>query len=162
MATQSRVVADLSKLEEFLTNISGKYVARVGILGADAEEQHEQSDMTNAEIGLIQEFGSQSRNIPPRSFLRMPIEMRQETIIQQLSRRRTQEKLEAGDIKGVYTDLGIAAEAVVQGAFVTQGFGQWEDNAESTIERKGSDRPLIDQGQLRRAISSDVVGKGEV
>jgi hypothetical protein len=44
--------------------------------------------------------------------------------------------------------------------FTTAGFmkknlthGEWKGNAEYTIEKKGSDQPLIDKGDLRQSIT---------
>ncbi len=162
MSKQTKISYDLSALENIVRQLGGQHVARIGILGSDAGAKHEGTDLTNAEIGVIQEFGSQSRNIPPRSFLRMPIEVRGATIMQQLGKRRTRDKIESGDIVGVYRDLGLAGEAVVQGAFASAGFGRWPANAPSTVVAKGSSAPLIDTGQLRRAITSDVVRKGDL
>lgn len=157
---QTRIVSDLRILEEFTRKIGGDLVARVGILGSDAGEDHD--GMTNSEIGLIHEFGSESRNIPPRSFLRMPVEVRQATIVHQMTKPRTRAKIETGDIEGVFKDLGMAAEAVIQGAFTTRGFGKWVPNAPATVAAKGSSAPLIDTGQLRRAITSDVVKRSKI
>jgi len=162
VSKQTRVHVDISKLERFVEQFGSDLVTRVGILGADASEPHQDSDLTNAEIGVIQEFGSNSANIPPRSFLRMPIEARQKTIVQQLGKEKTKAKIESGDIKGVYNDLGIAAVNVIHGAFASGGFGSWQENAPSTVAAKGSDRPLIDTRQLQRSISHDVIPRSKL
>lgn len=39
--------------------------------------------------------------------------------------------------------------------------GEFEPNAPMTVQRKGSDHPLIDTGQLRRGISYVICKKGE-
>lgn len=163
MAEQTKIKADLSQLESLLKQIGGEYVTRVGILGSDAGEIHdEDSGMTNSEIGLIQEFGSESRNIPARSFLRMPLETQQDTLIQTLDTGAVKDAIEQGDTKQVYKILGFAAEQIVKDAFNTGGFGNWKGNAPQTVARKGSDKPLIDTGTLQRSITSDVVKKGEI
>lgn len=163
MAEQTKIRADLSQLESLLKQIGGEYVARVGILGSDAGEIHDtDSGLTNSELGLIQEFGSESRNIPARSFLRMPLETQQDTLIQTLDTGAVKDAIEQGDTKQVYKILGFAAEQIVKDAFNTGGFGNWKDNAQSTIDRKGSNKPLIDTGTLQRSITSDVVKKGEL
>ena len=53
--------------------------------------------------------------------------------------------------------VGFVAEEVIQEAFSTNGYGQWKPNAPMTIEKKKSNSPLIDTGQLRRSITSKVV-----
>lgn len=162
MNGQTRIVADLSQLEALVKELGGQYVARVGILGSNAGTAHSDTGLTNSELGVIHEFGSLSRNIPPRSFLRMPLELKQEEIIQGMASYRTQKSLEDGEIKRVYRDLGLYAEGFVKQAFATGGFGQWAPNKPSTVAQKGSDKPLIDTAQLRRSITSDVIKKSEM
>lgn len=111
---------------------------------------------TNAELGAIHEFGSKSRGIPARSFLRMPLTVSRKELMAQAGKDAAG-TLFAGKAKLWLTRIGIAAENVVQGAFQTSGFGSWKPNAPSTIARKKSDKPLIDTAQLRRAIASRVV-----
>lgn len=159
---QTVIRADLSELERILRELGGTFVARVGILGSNAGQKHPDGDLTNAEIGVIQEFGSVSRNIPPRSFLRMPIERKTEYLVQRMGVSRVRDAMNQGDIFTVYKILGIAAEGVVKDAFSSRGYGTWKANASSTVAAKGSDAPLIDTGQLRRSISSDVRKKSEV
>lgn len=163
MTAQSRVTADLSQLEALVKELGGQWVARVGILGNNAAKQeHDGTPLTNSELGVIHEFGSVANNIPPRSFLRMPVEMKEKEIVQSMASYRTKNALENGNIKRVFQDLGLYAEAVVKQAFSSGGFGQWAPNKPQTIARKGSDKPLIDTSQLRRSITSDVIKKSEL
>lgn len=160
---QTRITADLSKLEELVKELGGQYVARVGILGAKAAEPHEGAQgMTNSELGVIHEFGSISRNIPARSFLRMPVETKQKDIVQAMGSYKVKNLLENGQIKYVYRFLGLYAESFIKQAFSSGGFGRWAPNKPSTVAQKGSDKPLIDTAQLRRSITSDVVKKSEI
>lgn len=163
MAEQTRIKADLSGLEKLLKEIGGEYVARVGVIGSAAGEVHDaESGLTNAALGLIHEFGSDSNNIPARSFLRMPLEAQQDKLMQTLDTGSVKESIESGDIKQVYKILGFSAEQIVKDAFNTGGFGNWKANAPSTIAQKGSDKPLINTGTLQRSITSDVVKRGEI
>lgn len=178
MAEQTKIRADLSGLESLLKGLGGDYYARIGILGSDAGEIHDtESGLTNSEIGLINEFGSESNNIPARSFLRMPLETQQDKLMDVLDTGSVKESIESGDIKQVYKTLGIAAEQIVKDAFLTGGFGNWKANAPITIhggwmtsksgksfhvKGKGTDKPLIDTGALMRSISSDVVKRSDL
>lgn len=78
-----------------MNDLDQKYSIRIGIIGSKAYEKHPDSDLTNAELGAIHEFGAtinvtekmrrffykkwgiqKSNNpvvIPTRSFLRMPL-----------------------------------------------------------------------------------------
>ena len=55
--------------------------------------------------------------------------------------------------------LGVGAVDAIQEAFETRGFGNWQENAPSTIKAKGSDMPLIDTENLRRHIVAEVTGE---
>lgn len=174
MGRQTKITVNLDALEQFKDQLGNRFYARVGIIGGKASEEHKQggfnkngkriitsesSGMTNAEIGIIQEFGSETAGIPPRSFLRMPIEEKIKDLVRFLGSSAIQSMFEKKNIKGIFKAMGIEGEGIVQDAFATRGFGRWKPNAPSTIAAKGSDSPLIDTAQLRRAISSDVVGK---
>lgn len=175
---KAEISADLSELERILKKIKSPYVSRVGILGGDASEVHDESELTNSQIGLIQEFGSETNNIPARSFLRMPLEEKQKELVETLVTSEVKKSIENGDMEKVYKTLGIAGEQIVKEAFLSGGFGKWAPNAPITInggwisnkvsgvpvyiEGKGTTKPLIDSGALMRSISSDVKKKSEV
>ena len=145
-----------AKLKRLTEQLGKDYVAYVGIMGGKATSLHENSDYTNAQIGAVQEFGSISRNIPARSFIRMPLEMK----LPDWYRRNTKNYINAcinGSKQKFYTRLGLEAEEMIQEAFETRGYGQWKENSPATIARKGSDMPLVDTGALRASISSEVV-----
>lgn len=157
------VTLNIDKIKKMQEEMGKKYVTRVGILGQKTNRslnnsQGNKPEKTNAEIGLIQEMGSVSLNIPRRSFLQMPLDLKmpQET---KYFGDQLMKAIEDGNLKPVYVNLGIKGEQIVQNAFASRGFGFWADNAPLTIAIKGSEEPLIDTGQLRRSITSDVVQK---
>lgn len=181
--SQIKTTINLDKLFKIKNELSKGYITRVGVLGSktnrlanDSDESHktykkrvtaslkssptvsegEKGELTNAEIGMMQEFGVFSRQIPRRSFLEMPLQMKLPAYAPTFAKNLLQ-ALEQGDIQPAYVNLGIKAEAIVQDAFATRGFGEWAPNAASTIARKGSSQPLIDTAQLRKSISSDVI-----
>ena len=157
MARQSKITVNLDGLENLVGRLKG-YQARVGVLGGSGART-ESDGMTNAEIGVIHEFGNDK--VPPRSWLRMPIEEKRRELVKFVGSGTVRGLLDRGDIVGVFKAIGVKAEAIVLSAFETKGFGKWPDNSPATIARKGSDKPLIDTSQLRRAVTSDVVKKGE-
>lgn len=177
MAEQTKIRADLSKLESLLKEIGGEYVARVGILDESGTPVEGGNGLTMGALGLIHEFGSETNNIPPRSFLRMPLETKQDQLIEKLDTGEVKKAIESGDIKQIYKVLGREGEQIVKDAFLTKGFGNWKDNAPITIhggwmtnkngksfyvKGKGTDKPLIDTGALMRSIASDVVKRSEL
>lgn len=159
----SKVIFDTKGLDNLLKITKGKAFAKVGILSGttqrDEQSSSEDKSMTNVEIGVIHEFGSASQNTPPRSFLRMPLEEKSDIITEAGSDKGdlVTELAGGGGINAAVERMGLAAEAIIQDAFSSNGFGKWAANSQATIARKGSSAPLIDTGQLRRAVTSEVV-----
>lgn len=151
---------NMKGLDKFTEGVD-KYRARVGVLGQHAVRDDTGEGINNALLLLIHMFGSITRNIPPRDPLIIPIETHKKEIINGLKKGTVRTAIIAGDFKKMYALLGALAENYVQEAFETGGFGQWPALMPATIARKKSDQPLIDSGQLRRAITSDVVNKSE-
>lgn len=130
-------------------------VARVGILSAPPRKSGDKiSAVTTATIGAWHEFGTSE--LPKRSFLRMPIAehldermlvagaFNVETLKTVIQEKRLDEWVKK---------LGILAEAIVQEAFDTGGFGKWKP---SDMSRKKVHQTLVETSQLRRAITSEV------
>lgn len=120
--------------------------------------------MTNAQVAAVHEFGSFSQGIPKRSMLRMPFFLKgKEVLAAAHEDMRANWSTAVGKIdplpaaKLFLQRLGVAAENLVQEAFKTEGFGTWAPNSPLTVFLKGSDKPLIDTAQLRRAVASRAV-----
>ena len=172
----AEIRVDLSGLEELKRKLGRKYITRVGILGGAGMHKEPitkmfngkatrvagptEQPLSNAEIGLILELGSETNNIPPASWLRMPAEYKKREIIKFLGTPKIRALIEGGNILGVFKALGVFVEGIIDDAFSSQGWGKWPKNAASTIKRKGSSARNIDTGQVRRAVTSDVVERG--
>lgn len=113
------------------------------------------SSNTNAELGMVHEFGSWASGIPPRPFLRMPLQTQAEAITKE-GTVGAKPLLAAGKMRMVLARIGIACENAIQRAFESGGFGKWPKLRPATIKRKGSSAILIDTAQLRRSIASKV------
>lgn len=157
--------ADFSALSELVDGIREKLETKVGILLGSKARNTQDGDgakiPTNAELGAVHEFGSITRNIPARSWLRMPIEYRSDDIKNSILKKKEliTKNIAKGNIKFLYDQLGLSAEVAIQDSFETSGFGQWKPNNPATIKGKGSSSPLIDSGQLREAVMYKVVKK---
>ncbi|MGL4443646.1 MAG: hypothetical protein ACRCU1_08475, partial [Alsobacter sp.] len=141
----------LQEIALFLRKM-GEFEVHVGIVGARANELEEGSTKTLAELGAIHEYGSDVEPgdvgyVPERSFIRSTL----------ANRRADIAKLMASECRAVLAGKRTPAAALeVVGAAVaswiklavTSGEGIGPPLAESTIERKGSSRPLVDHGQL--------------
>lgn len=152
--------------------LSDKYKVRVGVLGSKATESHGDK-ITNAFIAHIHEYGSISMNIPKRSFLRVPLELKIWDWVK-ANKDGYYEMMKINKLRKWYAKLGLAAEAIVKEAFSTKGYGTWKDNAPITIsggwmrnpvsgklfkvKGKGGDGlPLNDTAQLKNSISNKVL-----
>lgn len=159
MAVQVKTTLNFKPLMTIRTGLTQPIGVKIGILGGDDARQGEGAPLGNAGIGVIQEFGSISNGIPPRSFLRMPLETKKDRLEATFEKAGVKQKLLEGDAKGALQSLGFVAEQIIDDAFKSHGFGKWAPNAPSTIAKKGSSKPLIDTSQLRRSITSKVQEK---
>lgn len=107
------------------------------------------------QIGAQHEYGA---GVPRRSFLRTPFAVKKDymdgVIVKQFEdvfeRGKTAEKA-----LGL---IGTVAVNIVQGAFLTRGYGEWPDITQATKDAKRSSQVLIDTGILRGAITYVVRG----
>lgn len=140
---------------------AGKYVSSGPSWSASAGAY-----LTNAEVGVIHEFGAPKAKIPERSFLRMPILSRLGDELKSITLADWQAVFWSGTGDGrgggliaVLRVIGQASVNVIQAAFHSGGFGRWAKLQPATIKRKGSSDVLVDTTQLRRSITFAVVSK---
>lgn len=136
-------------------------VVSIGVQGAQAAANHQNTHLTVGQLATIHEFGkvinqpklNRTIVIPERSFLRATIDQYREAIA------RRQVLLSQGFILGKF-ELRPAMELLGQYVvgLVKQRIanGIAPPNRPSTIARKGSSKPLIDTGQLRNSITYKV------
>lgn len=166
---KSKVSLEIGPLDTAIKGLIGNTPkARVGIIGTKGQEMHHGTNKTNAQVGLVQELGKKSGRprIPQRSFIRMPLEThfaaRRDKVIK---KQDIEESIISGNFKPLMKKLGLVGEQVIDDAFETSGWGKWPKNAPLTLKIKMSKgnnhsnepKPLIDTGQLRKSISSEVI-----
>jgi len=158
MAKAIRVEANTKELEKVMASLTAanKCRVKVGILSKKNARKGD-VDESNASIGAIHEFGSYSRNIPQRSFIKMPLTMKSGQIVKEI-KRLIQENLKNGDLMPLklIKKIGVVAEGVIGQAFASDGFGTWQPISPATADRKGSEAILIETSQLQRSITSAV------
>jgi len=161
MGEQIKVKADLSRLDKFIKTLAtaNNLGVKVGILAKKSSRKGGAD--SNASIGVKHEFGSYTKNIPERSFIRMPLEQKSDEIIREVNRLAWDVILTSGNITPLLKKAGVAAEGVIGKAFKTGGFGQWAPIKPATEARKKSDKILIETSQLQRSIMSAVVKRGK-
>ncbi|MDY6481710.1 hypothetical protein SKM54_04500 [Acinetobacter faecalis] len=134
------------------------------LVGIPHGEARSDSDMTNAQIGYIQETGSPSMNLPPRPFLVPGVESCQDQTAKHLT--KAADAALKGNIAMVNRHLntaGMIAQNTVRAYFTS---GHFEPLSEVTKKmrlargRKGIN-PLIDTGQLRRSVTYVIKKTGE-
>lgn len=156
MPASVTIQSNFKKLEQLNKNAKVKMFAKVGILGDDANRTDDETGVTNAEIGLVHEMGSKTQNIPRRSFLEDPLIIKKDEINKTAGKLIAENLTKPNGMNKIFKQIGIKAEAIIQEAFASGGFGTWAELDEQTIKRKGSSSKLIDKGELRKSISSGV------
>jgi phage gpG-like protein len=149
---KSKIVKlDMTGLTKFMKGINqlSKFRVAVGIMG-NKTNRTESKGKTNADIGVIHEFGQ--GKIPKRSFLRYPMFHESEAILREVQAKGALKNIQHGNFLQFLVDIGTACEAAVLRGFDTSGFGSWRN------KKDGSPSYLIDTGDLRRSISSAVIG----
>jgi phage gpG-like protein len=152
---------NVSGLEKFLKALKQKApVARVGIMGSKVArklKEGEKKTSTNAEIGAAHEFGSPSKGIPQRSFLRVPISQNLKKDMEKsgmLSEETSKEVLRTGTVTPWLETVAEIAVECSQKSFDEEGPGwpEWKDP--NYMSNTGM--ILDDTGQLRASITKDV------
>lgn len=124
--------------------MEGQSHALVGIFeGAVANTKG--GPVSIAEYAAYNEFGTSK--IPARPWMRTGYDASIAAIQAQM------DGAVIAALEGVAVDPLAVGAVLMQAALKTSiTVGPWEPNAESTIEAKGSDRPLIDTGAMRNAV----------
>lgn len=109
----------------------------------------------------IQSHGSPLWSVPPRPVLEPSIEANKEPIAKQLQ-QATVAALDGNtqEADNALHRAGIVAENAAK-AWFEDPANKWPPNSPKTIARKGSDSPLIDTGEMRKAITHVVTSRGE-
>lgn len=115
------------------------------------DEDGNTADM--AEIAMFNELGTSTS--PPRPFLRMTVDDNKDKI-NQFVETQTKRIAQGASAEQCMKQMGAFGVSLVQEKI---GNGTFTPNAESTIKAKGSDKPLIDTGQLRQSVHY-VIKKG--
>ena len=100
-----------------------------------------------AELGAVHEFGSD--NIPQRPFLRPVVSEKKHA----RAIRKTYKGMRTLKKASIEQSLGAAGEKAVNIAQKRIADGIEPANAQSTIDAKGSSKPLIDTGRMRQSIT---------
>ena len=136
----------LNQLNKDLSKITTKKYVTVGV--HEDENARPDGGINNATLGAVQHFGTD--NIPARPWLDVGVESAAGEIVDTM-----EEGIEDGlDAITILNRVGQVAVAGVQNYMDELSSPA---NAQSTIDRKGTDNPLIDTGELKQSVNYDVV-----
>ena len=139
------------KLAKKLKQIQDRVTSKKRVLvGLPAGSGNYEDGTPIVVIGAVQEFGSADGRVPERSFLRVPLRQNQDNIkkgFAALSRQVVKGEISAFQM---LDQMGARAVGYCQEAIET---GISPANRPSTIKRKGSATPLINDGDLKGAIT---------
>jgi hypothetical protein len=144
-------VKDNTKAVEQLLKDLSKLAVYVGI--PEENTGRTESEVSNVELAYIHSNGSPLQGIPARPFIEPSIEEEatKEAIAKELS-QASKSALDGNEDQAV-THLNRAGMIGSNAAKNWIGSEHLTPLKPATIARKGSDKPLIDTGQLRNAIT---------
>lgn len=158
MRVDYHIDIDMTEFQKYVKNVDEAY-AQVGVLGKGGDKDAE----TISDYAIAHEFGSISRHIPRRSFIKDPLEKHLGDEIKSI-KKTLLKNLEAGDIKKAVEILGMKGVEIIKKAFETSNDGEWKPLSQTTIdamteERRKGWKILVDTGALQSSITSKVVVK---
>lgn len=152
----SEVKIDMSgweKLKRKLTAVERDAHVKVGVLGDSSDEGD--GDMSIVDIAAVHEYGTLDGRVPSRSYMRSAL------IGRLVELKKLQGNVAVGYVTGRLSldqALGMIGEwaAAAMRAQITDS-NLPPPLQPATVKRKGSDKPLVDTGQLVMAITYEVV-----
>lgn len=135
-------------LEKQIKEMKNKNVL-VGVLQGSGSYQDGTSIVENA---TTHEYGSVTKNIPARSFLRVPFYQNQKRIDKIIKLSYKALVKQTATVEKVLNTIGAEARNISVESFDDGAGGTWEANSPITTKFKGSSKPLIDTGKLRQSI----------
>lgn len=110
------------------------------------------TDLTD--IAMWSELGTE--HIPSRPFMRDSVD-KHKTEIERMLKAQEKVLLSGGTARKILETIGIFQKDLIQ-TEIEQG--SFAPNKRSTIRRKGSDKPLIDTGQMKNSVNFLIRKKG--
>ena len=135
-----RELAELKELE-----------VRVGFQRGDAQEE----DGTDiCDVAAFNELGTD--HIPARPFIRQSVDDN-ESKINSFLKEEVKDFAQGKSAEQILKEIGIFQKDLMQDKITS---GSFAPNAESTIKKKGSSKPLVDTGRMRQSVNYVIQKKG--
>ena len=135
-----RELAELKELE-----------VRVGFQRGDAQEE-DGTDM--CDVAAYNELGTD--HIPARPFIRQSVDDN-ESKIKSFLKGEVKDFAQGKSAEQILKEIGIFQKDLMQDKITS---GSFAPNAESTIKKKGSSKPLVDTGRMRQSVNYAIQKKG--
>ncbi len=149
---KDRKTSDWKKLEKELKELCGMEV-RVGFQHGKAKEENG-ADI--CDVAAWNELGVESKKIPSRPFLRKSVDENKEEI-EAFLKSQAKRVMNGVPAEKILKETGAFQVSLIQEKIEN---GSYEKNADATIQRKGSDKPLIDTGRMRQSVHYVIEKKG--
>lgn len=147
---RDKMTSDGKRFERMLKELGGKQV-RIGFQKGKATEE----DGTDVcDVAAWNELGT--ANMPSRPFLRKSVD-ENESKINSFVQSQKKALVNGESADQILKEIGIFQKDLIQEK-ITEG--DFEPNAESTVRRKGSSKPLIDTGRMRQSVNYYITQKG--
>lgn len=144
------ITSDGRRFQRMLRELAEKQV-RVGFQqGSETEEDG--TDM--CDIAMWNELGTE--HAPSRPFLRMSVD-ENEGKIKDFLKSKKADLIRGASAEQVLKEIGIFQKDLIQEKITN---GSFVPNAQATIDKKGSSKPLIDTGRMRQSVNYVIKEKG--
>jgi hypothetical protein len=138
------------KLDDYLSGVAKRLGSPQEVRTGFLEGSTESDGTSTPLIAAINEFGAPAAGIPPRPFFRGMITQHQSEWGAQLGKVLVTQDYDAGVSLGLMGEL-IGGELVQSIKDLTS-----PPLAQSTIDRKGFDKPLINTGDMWKSVNHEV------
>lgn len=152
-----KLTADGKKLKKELEQLKNLQV-RIGFQRGKKMYDNE-TDM--CDVALFNELGTSKgtpKEVPSRPFLRQSVDDNSDKINALCKSIMKNVSNGSCTAEEAYKKAGVYIKGLVQEQIKN---GEFEANKPSTIKKKGSDKPLIDTGQMRQSVNFVICKKGE-
>lgn len=141
-----------------------EYYFEIGVI-SQTTKRKATVEITNAEILFINEHGSPLQNIPARPVLQKTIEWAKSGFLKDEYSKAFEVYLSSSfNLKMFEKSLKQTAVRIQTHAqeLIYVNDGTFQDNAPSTVKKKGFNHPLLQTGQLARSITCRLCKDGKV
>lgn len=145
-----RMTPEGIRFQRMLKELADKEV-RIGFQHGKATEE----DGTDVcDVAAWNELGT--ANMPSRPFLRKSVD-ENESKINSFLQSKKNDLVRGASAEQILKEIGIFQKDLIQEKITN---GSFAPNAESTVRRKGSSKPLIDTGRMRQSVNYEIKKKG--